>query len=229
MLNSNAMFRRLKDVFQRYFLTGFLILVPAVVTIVVIFWLVKWIAKILRFGIIPGLINAYVPFPKEPAILYKLYEFGLGTVDFILGLIITLGLILLTGALAKTIFLKRLMSASEKFFELIPGAGFVYNSTRELLNSILSDRGKKFSRVALIEWPNKDSWVIGLLSGDSGEVFDRATGEKMVNVFIPTTPNPTNGYLLVVPERCIKELEMNVQDAFKIIISGGMTGPSKTK
>jgi uncharacterized membrane protein len=51
----------------------------------------------------------------------------------------------------------------------------------------------------------------------------------MVNVFIPTTPNPTNGYLLVVPERCIKELEMNVQDAFKIIISGGMTGPSKTK
>lgn len=221
------MFGRLKGIFQRYFLTGFLILVPGVVTIVVIFWLVKWIAKILRFGIIPGLINAYVPFPREPAILYRLYEFGLGMVDFILGLIITIGLILLTGALARTIFLKRLMSASENFFERIPGAGFVYNSTREILNSIFSDKGKKFSRVALVEWPHKDSWIIGLLSGDSGDIFDKATGEKMVNVFIPTTPNPTNGYLLVVPERSVKELDMSVQDAFKIIISGGMTGPSK--
>jgi len=220
------MWTRIKNLFKKYFLTGFLLLIPGIVTIMVIYWLVGWIAEILRFGIIPGLIHTYVPFPKEPAILYRLYEFGLGTVDFILGLIITLGLILATGALAKTLFLKRILSASEKFFAQIPGAGFVYSATRELLNSIFSEKNKKFTRVVLVEWPHKDSWIIGLVSGESGEVFDRATGEKMVNVFIPTTPNPTNGYLLVVPERCVKELDLNVQDAFKIIISGGMTGPS---
>lgn len=220
------MWRRIRGIFERYFLTGFLILIPGVVTGVVIYWIVSWVAEILRFGIIPGLINAYIPFPEKPRLIYQFYQFFLGTVDFLLGLIITVGLILGTGALAKTLFLKRVLNFSERLISRIPGASFVYNSTRELLNSIFSEQDKKFSRVVLAEWPHKDSWIIGLVSGESGEIFDRATGEKMVNLFIPTTPNPTNGYLLVVPERTIKELDLTVQDAFKIIISGGMAHPS---
>ncbi len=217
------MWTRIKNLFKKYFLTGFLILLPGIVTLMVVYWLARWIAGLLSFGIIPTLINSYMPLPEKPEVLHRLIEAGLQTVDFILGLVILLIITLATGAFARTYFLRKAGGFAERLLAQIPGAGFIYNATRELLNSIFSDQDKKFSRVVLTEYPSKGSWVIGLVSGNSGELFDRAVGEKMVNIFIPTTPNPTNGFLLVVPESSIKELDLSVPEAFKMVISGGMT------
>jgi len=223
------MWQRVKISFRRYFLAGILVLIPGVITLIIIYWLIGWIADLLKFGIIPGIINHLVNFPKEPSWLYKLWQIGLGTVDFLLGLILVLGIILITGSLARTYFLKRIINWGEQILGKIPLAGIIYKASRQLLNSLLDNKDQKFNRVVLVEYPVKNCWSIGLVSRESAEMFNQATGEKMVNIFIPTTPNPTNGFLIIMPEKSVRELNLTVEQAFQVIISGGISMPDKPK
>jgi len=221
--------QRVKIAFRRYFFAGILVLIPGVITVIIIYWLVDWIAELLKFGIIPSIINHLVHFPKEPSWLYKLWQIGLGTVDFLLGLILVLGIILITGSLARTYFLKRIINWGEQILVKIPLAGIIYKASRQLLNSLLDNKDQKFNRVVLVEYPVKNCWSIGLVSRESAEMFNQATGEKMVNIFIPTTPNPTNGFLIMMPEKSVRELNLTVDQAFQVIISGGISMPDKIK
>jgi len=204
-------------------------LVPGVVTILILLWLIRWVADKLRFGIIPGLIHSLVSLPKEPAWLNRALEFALNATDFLLGLILVLGAILIVGALARTYVMRKTVSFGENLLNRIPLAGTIYKATRQLISSILSDKEKKFSRVVLVEYPKEDSWVIGFVTRESGEFFDQAVGKRMLNIFIPTTPNPTSGFLVMVSEDKVKELELSVEEAFQTIISGGMAVPENEK
>ncbi len=204
-------------------------MVPGVVTILILLWLIRWVADKLRFGIIPGLIHSLVSLPKEPAWLNRALEFALNATDFLLGLILVLGAILIVGALARTYVMRKTVSFGENLLNRIPLAGTIYKATRQLISSILSDKEKKFSRVVLVEYPKEDSWVIGFVTRESGEFFDQAVGKRMLNIFIPTTPNPTSGFLVMVSEDKVKELELSVEEAFQTIISGGMAVPENEK
>jgi len=223
------MWSKIKSVFKRHFLAGILVLIPLVVTIWVIIWLVRWISDILRFGIIPGLIHRLVSIPEQPSWLNRILEFSLNATDFLLGLILVLIIILVVGALARTYLVRKTLQLGETILERIPLAGAIYKATRQLLSSILSGQERRFSRVVLVEYPKKDSWVLGFVSRESGEFFNQATGKKMLNIFVPTTPNPTSGFLLMVPEEQVRNLDLSVEEAFQTIISGGMAVPEEEK
>ena len=229
MLNFFLMWSKIKSVFKSYFLTGLLALVPVVVTVWVIIWLVRWIADLLRFGIIPGLIHRIVSIPEEPAWLNRILEFSLNATDFLLGLVLVLIIILVVGALARTYLVRKSLELGENILERIPLAGAIYKATRQLMSGILTGKERRFSRVVLVEYPKQDSWVLGFVSRESGEFFNQATGKKMLNIFVPTTPNPTSGFLLMVPEEQVRNLDLSVEEAFQTIISGGIAVPGEEK
>jgi len=229
MLNFFLMWSKIKSVFKSYFLTGLLALVPVVVTVWVIIWLVRWIADLLRFGIIPGLIHRIVSIPEEPVWLNRILEFSLNATDFLLGLVLVLIIILVVGALARTYLVRKSLELGENILERIPLAGAIYKATRQLMSGILTGKERRFSRVVLVEYPKQDSWVLGFVSRESGEFFNQATGKKMLNIFVPTTPNPTSGFLLMVPEEQVRNLDLSVEEAFQTIISGGIAVPGEEK
>jgi len=219
------MWSKIKARFRSYFLAGILVLIPGVVTLLVLYWLVVWISKLLRFGIIPVILNRILPVPKQPEWLYSLYQAGLGTVDFILGLVLVLATILVAGAWARSFVIRGLLAWSGRLFDRIPAAGIVYKATRQLLSSALGQDTVSFRRVVLVQYPNENNWVLGLVSGECGPVINNAMGEKSLYVFIPTTPNPSNGFLVITPERAARNVDMTVREAFQIIISGGIAAP----
>ena len=229
MLNFFLMWSKIKSVFKSYFLTGLLALVPVVVTVWVIIWLVRWIADLLRFGIIPGLIHRIVSIPEEPVWLNRILEFSLNATDFLLGLVLVLIIILVVGALARTYLVRKSLELGENILERNPLAGAIYKATRQLMSGILTGKERRFSRVVLVEYPKQDSWVLGFVSRESGEFFNQATGKKMLNIFVPTTPNPTSGFLLMVPEEQVRNLDLSVEEAFQTIISGGIAVPGEEK
>ena len=111
--------------------------------------------------------------------------------------------------------------------ERIPLVRILYAGVKQLLETIFLQKTNAFKRVALVEYPRRGAYVIGFITGESkGEVQDK-TDKDMINVFIPTTPNPTSGFYILIPEDEVLMLNMTVEDAFKLIISGGIVSPPK--
>ncbi|MBI5287223.1 MAG: DUF502 domain-containing protein [Deltaproteobacteria bacterium] len=193
---------------KRYFITGLLVTVPLSITIYVL-------------GLVVGVMDAiltYLPKPLQPDTYLPFHIPGLGVIFTILA-------ILLTGLLATNLLGRRFIEAGERFLDKIPFLRSVYNSTKQFLEAFLSREHQGFRRVVLVEFPRKGLYSVGFITGvTKGEVQDK-TREKVVNVFLPTTPNPTTGYYLLVPEKDIIYLDMSIEDAFKLIITGGMVTP----
>jgi len=223
LLDSKGMWLRLKSKFRRYFLAGILVVVPGAVAILVLYWLVTWLAGLLQLGIIPLILHSLVPTPTNP-FLFKLYEYGLLFGDFLLGALLALAVVLIVGAFAQSLLVRRLELAGARFFDRIPVLGIIYRASRQLIGGILTETGTQFLKVVLVQYPNENSWVLGLVSSECGPAVSKAMGEKCFFVFIPTTPNPTNGFLIVAPERSMRDVDLSVNRAFEIIISGGLIG-----
>ena len=133
--------------------------------------------------------------------------------------------IFLIGLLAENVLGRQLLKGLEWLLMQIPFIRGIYSATRQFLETFSGDSTKAFRKVVLFEYPRKGLWTMGLLTGDAkGEVAERIP-EKMVSVFVPTTPNPTSGWLIFVPVESVQELDMDVDDAFKMIISGGVLTP----
>lgn len=198
----------MKKTLKRYFITGLLIVVPLGLTFYVL-------------ALIVGLMDAvltYLPKPLQPDTYLPFHIPGLG-------IIFTILTILLVGLIATNLLGRRLISAGEGFLDKIPFLRGIYNSTKQFLETFLSKEHQGFRRVVLVEFPRKGLYSVGFVTGVTrGEVQDK-TQERVINVFLPTTPNPTTGYYLLVPEKDVIPLEMTVEDAFKLIITGGMVSP----
>jgi uncharacterized membrane protein len=141
------------------------------------------------------------------------------------GLLMTLLLIFLVGLLAANILGKKLVGFGEALVEKIPIVRSIYNGTKQVVLSIAQTDSNAFRSCVLVEFPRKGVYVIGFATGETlGEVREK-TKVRMVNVFIPTTPNPTSGFLIFVPKEEVIELEMPIEDGVKMIISGGIVTP----
>ena len=133
--------------------------------------------------------------------------------------------IFLIGLLAENVLGRQLLKGLEWLLMQIPFIRGIYSATRQFLETFSGDSTKAFRKVVLFSIHAKGLWTMGLLTGDAkGEVAERIP-EKMVSVFVPTTPNPTSGWLIFVPVESVQELDMDVDDAFKMIISGGVLTP----
>lgn len=211
---------------KRYFLTGVLVLVPGVVSLMVLMGLVRWVARNLQFGLLPEQVPENFAHLPEVAIqlLNRALQFG----DFGLSLLIVLVATLVAGALAHNYLGRRLIQWGEERIKRVPLLGMMYKAIQQLMEAVFS-RESKFDRVVMFQYPRPGIWSLGLVSRETSEFFNEQTGQKMLSVFLPTTPNPTSGYLILVPKAECRELDIGIEEAFNLIISGGILDPGDTR
>ncbi|MFH1761666.1 MAG: DUF502 domain-containing protein [bacterium] len=194
---------------RNYFVAGLLILTPLVVTWLIIQKLFFIVDQVLREHLKAWLNQAGLP-----------YISGYGFIAVII-------IILLTGIIGKNYFGKRLFNLAEKLLKKIPIINKIYIGIQQISNAFMAQNKKLFSHAVLFEYPKKGSYVIGFVTRDiTGEIRDRI-GEETYSIFVPTTPNPTSGFLLFVPKKEVISLNISVEDAVKLIMSGGMVTPEE--
>ena len=193
---------------KRYFFTGLLISAPIGATIYITIFIVEFIAGLVpqRFnpnGLLPEIIGYEIP--------------GLELIIAFLSFI-------LIGLIFSTLFGKAILGYFDNLITRIPFAGNVYKAIKQITETF-SNADAAYQKVVLIEYPRKDIYAIGFMTGETkGEIKDRKKID-MVNVFVPTTPNPTSGFLLFIPKEDAEELDMSVEDAIKLVVSAGMVVP----
>jgi uncharacterized membrane protein len=144
----------------------------------------------------------------------------------ILATLIVIALVTLLGLVSRYVFGKFFFSIGDRFIQSIPGVNTVYNTVKQIVNTFSSQGRHMFSKVVLVEFPRKGCWTIGFLTSTAQGEAQSRTNEEVWTVFVPTTPNPTSGFLLMLPRSSIVELDMAVGDGMKMIISGGAFVPS---
>jgi uncharacterized membrane protein len=193
---------------KRYLVAGLLIWVPLVITVWVLSFLVGTLDQTLLL----------LPKPWQPESWLPFYIPGLGV-------LMTLGVVLLTGMFAANILGQRLVGVWEAFLARIPVVKSVYSSVKQVSDTLFSSSGQAFRKALLVQYPRAGSWTIAFLTGvPGGEVASHLAGEY-VSVYVPTTPNPTSGFFLMMPRREVIELDMTVDEALKYIISMGVVPP----
>lgn len=201
-----------RESLRRYFVTGILIFAPLGVTI----WAIVWIIQKLDNVLLPHLLSLLLPGLDPPPRL-----------PFV-GAIFTLLVILLLGVIARHFFGAELVRAGERILARVPFARSIYGGVKQLTEAIFLSQSKAaFRRVVLIEYPRREMWAVAFTTGESKGVVAEALDEAMVNCFVPTTPNPTSGFFLMLPERDVRPVDISVEDAFKLVMSGGLVNPKR--
>lgn len=195
--------------FRNHFFAGIVVSAPIAITL----WL-AWNVV----GFVDDRIHPLIP-PRWSPSTYLTFDLpGFGIV------IVAAGLILI-GSLTTGIVGKLIVKYSEWLLTKIPVVGSIYGWSKQILDTLLSEDSTAFREVVLVEYPCRGSWAVGFITGQTrGEVQD-LTSETVYNVFVPATPNPTTGFLLFIPEKDIRRLEMSVDDGIKLVISGGIVKP----
>jgi uncharacterized membrane protein len=193
---------------RRYLIAGLLVWVPLGITIYVLHWLVTTLDQTLLL----------VPEGLRPEALFGFHIYGLGV---LLGFLI----LLLTGIIAANFFGQRLILAWESILGRIPFVKSIYSSVKQVSDTLLSPTGNAFRKALLVEFPRPGCWTIGFLTGTPAEAVAGHLSGEHISVYVPTTPNPTGGYFVMVPKASIRELDMSVDEALKYIISMGVVAP----
>jgi uncharacterized membrane protein len=201
------------------FLTGLVIVGPAVLTI----WLITTVVEFVDSRVMPLIPERFVT-RFVPTAIQGLDIPGLGLMIFLL-------FTLVVGWLAKGYIGRSLIQWSEDIVARMPVVRSVYNGLKQIAETVFAQGNTSFKRACLVEYPRKGIWAVAFISTDTkGEVARKITDDgPMISVFLPTTPNPTSGFLLFVPERDITPLDMSVEDAAKLIISAGLVAPDPDK
>jgi uncharacterized membrane protein len=142
-----------------------------------------------------------------------------------LGIIVTAVVVIGTGIVVANLFGRQALHLGERVLNRIPLVGAIYGSVKKLTETLFSGSGKSFRKVVLVEYPRKGMWSFAFQTGDGVPEVTRRTGRDMVNIFIPTTPNPTSGFVLVVPRDEVVELAMSVDEGLQMILSIGVVVP----
>jgi len=193
---------------KKYLIAGLLVWMPLGVTFLVIRAIVGFLDKILL----------WLPQAYQPDNLLGIHIPGLGVALAII-------LVLVTGMIVANFLGKRIVVAWEGLLARIPIVRTLYAGIKQIMEAVLATDAKSFSKVLLLEYPRKGVWSFAFMTSDNlGEVQEKTTA-KVISVFIPTTPNPTSGFVLMVPEEDVIELEMSVEDGLKMIISMGVVVP----
>jgi len=193
---------------RRYLVAGLLVWVPVGVTLLIIKFLVDLVDQTLLL----------LPAGLRPENLLGFRIPGLG-------LVLTAVVVLATGMVVTNLFGRQLVRLGEKLLARIPVVRSIYSSVKQLTETLFTGSGKSFRKVVLVEYPRRDAWSLAFVTGDSTGEIRTKTGRRMVNVFVPTTPNPTSGFFIMVPSEDVVELDMSVDDGLKMLLSVGVVQP----
>lgn len=212
--NQGLVMERLKQDLKNDLIAGLLVLIPLATTIWLTITIATWVINFLTQ--IPKQLN---PFDGLNPILVNI-------LNLLVGLAVPLLSILVIGLMARNIAGKWLLDVGERLLHAIPLAGQVYKTLKQLLETLLKDSHGKFRRVVLVEYPRRGIWAIGFVTGIISHEIQNHISRPVISIFVPTTPNPTTGWYAIVPEEEVINLSISVEDAFKIIVSGGIVAPN---
>nr|VFJ61009.1 MAG: Uncharacterized membrane protein [Candidatus Kentron sp. FW] len=197
---------------RKYLIAGLLVWLPLGVTVLVLKLLVDVMDRTLLL----------LPAAWRPDIVLGFHIPGIG-------LVLSLAVVGITGVVVANLLGRRMVAFWESFLARIPLVRSIYLGVKQVVETVFTSEGKSFRKVVLIEYPRRGTWCLAFLTGTGlGEVQAR-TGQDIVAVFVPTTPNPTSGFVLLVPVEDVRELDMNVDDGLKLIISMGVAVPQWTE
>lgn len=203
--------------FQRAFVTGLLLVAPLAVTI----WALVKIIDLVG--------SVFSPWIAAQAATYLPTELAnsklLGLVWDLIGAFIVVLLVTLLGWLSRHFLAKYLLAAGDRLMGEIPGVSAIYGTVKQIVATFGEQGRSSFSKVVVVEFPRPGSWAIGFLTNTAPSEPAARAGEELWSVFVPTTPNPTSGFLVLLPRTQVRELEMSVADGMKLIISGGAISP----
>lgn len=208
--------RPVREAVGRYFVAGLLAFAPIGITI----WALAFIVRSLDNLLLPAVLEALFPGRVDPPDLPPF-----------VGALFTFMVILLSGVIVRHLFGLEAVRLGERLLSRVPVARSIYQAVKQLFEAILSTSTSQssFSRVVLIEYPRRGIWGIAFVTGPvRGPVADSVSSGPMLNCFVPTTPNPTSGFYLIVPESEVKEVDLTVEDAFKVIMSAGLVMPDRS-
>jgi len=202
------MLKKIRKNIKGVFLTGIAAIIPVGVTFYILYLIIGMMNKLVKI----------IPARFHPDQILPFHLPGLG-------IIITLILIFTVGLVTKSYLGKKLVSLGERMVGKIPLVRGIYNALKQLVDAVFSDKGQSFKKAVLIEYPREGLYSIAFVTGVSRGEVQVKTAQKCVNVFVPTTPNPTSGFYIMVPESDAIGLDMSVEEAFTLIISGGIVSP----
>jgi uncharacterized membrane protein len=193
---------------RNYLIGGLLVWIPIMVTV----WVVRFLARILDQSLL------LLPPLWRPEALFGMYVPGLGV-------ILSLLLLLLTGVVVKNLFGGRMVRGLESLVRRVPVIGPVYSGAKTFSETVLTEKGSSFKQVVMVEFPRKGVFSIGFITSEDLEEVQAKTAQDVTCVFVPTTPNPTTGFIILVPRNEVVRLDMTVDDAFKMLLTLGVVVP----
>ena len=196
---------------RNYFISGLLFWIPLALSVIVIKFFLE-------------LVNNLIPQKYLPEAIFKLDTTIPGS-----GIILVLLVILITGVMVTNILGRKLVALWEKVLNKIPGFRNVYNVLKKVSDTVFNTSTDSFRKAFLIQYPSKGIWVIAFQSGDYRGEAKSIIGEEIMNLFVPTTPNPTSGFFVMMAKKDAFELDMSVEEAFKLVISAGVVTPNSVK
>ncbi|MEL7258088.1 MAG: DUF502 domain-containing protein [Pseudomonadota bacterium] len=211
------------------FLTGIIVIAPVGLTVWLIWSLIGWV---------DGFVLPFVPDAYQPENLINRWFLGNTRPDDEgwvkinirgVGVIVFLLFTIFVGWIAKGLIGKSLISYAESLVDRMPVVRSIYSGVKQIAETVFQQSERSFEKACLIQYPRKGIWAIGFISTDTkGEILAKAeTSGQMVSVFVPTTPNPTSGFLLFFPKEDVIELDMTIEDAAKLVISAGLVYPGQ--
>jgi len=193
---------------RRYFVAGLLFWVPVAVTILIISFLVDLLDRSMLL----------VPLKYRPEALFGVSIPGLGVLFAVL-------LVFITGIVVANLLGRRLLQFWEALLSRIPFVRSIYATAKQVMETVVAGNGKSFREVVMLEYPRKGLWTLAFVTGDGLPAAQDIAGEKLLNIFVPTTPNPTSGFFLMVADKDVVHLGLSVEDGLKLILSTGVILP----
>lgn len=193
---------------RKYLIAGLLVWLPLAATVVVIRLLINLLDKTIL--LIPP------EWRPETVLGFSIPGFGV---------IVGIFILLVTGMLAANLFGRRLVAIWESILGRIPLVRTIYTSVKQVLETLFTTNSNSFRKVVLVEYPRQGIWSMGFQTNRGLRAASKASGQNLVSVFVPTTPNPTSGFIVMFPEQDVQELDLTVEDGFKYIISMGVVVP----
>ena len=196
---------------RNYFISGLLFWIPLSLSVIVIKFFLE-------------LIDSFIPQKYLPESIFNLDTTIPGS-----GIILVLLVILITGVMVTNILGRKVVALWERVLNKIPGFRNIYNVLKKVSDTVFNTSTESFRKAFLIQYPSKGIWVIAFQSGDYKGEAKSIIGEEIMNLFVPTTPNPTSGFFVMMAKKDAFELDMNVEEAFKLVISAGVVTPNSVK
>jgi uncharacterized membrane protein len=193
---------------RNYLIGGLLVWIPIMVTV----WVLRFVARILDQSLV------LLPRAWRPETLVGTYVPGVGV-------ILSLLLLFLTGLLVKNLFGGRMVAGLESLVRRVPVIGPIYGGAKTFSETVLTDTGRSFKQVVMVEFPRKGIFSIGFITSHDLEEVQAKTAQEVTCVFVPTTPNPTTGFIILVPKDEVVMMDMTVDEAFKMLLTLGVVVP----